>query len=209
MHRPSLLLLLLASLLAWSPASAGDAKPARLRLVHYYAGALQETLDRLVQGFNASQSKLVVQVEFVPFGDLKRNLMVANASGDLPDVAILDNPDTAAQVRTLLETILRRAGYRVIVASGGAEALAAWERSPTPFQLLLTDVVMPGMSGRVLADELRKLQPDLKVLYVSGYTDQAIVHHGVLDPGTHFIPKPITPEALTRKVREVLDPQAR
>ncbi len=109
------------------------------------------------------------------------------------------------QVRSLLGTILERAGYRVVAASDAPDALRAWERSAAPFHLLVTDVVMPGMSGRALADELRKQRSDLKVLYISGYTDQAIVHHGVLDPGTHFLPKPIVPEALTRKVRQVLD----
>jgi multiple sugar transport system substrate-binding protein len=94
MHR-RWLLLVAASLLAGSPAAVQASQPTRLRVVHYYAGALQETLERLLQEFNASQSKVVVQVQYVPFGDLKRNLLVASASGDLPDVVIIDNPDTA------------------------------------------------------------------------------------------------------------------
>lgn len=94
MPRPSLLLLAL-SLLPASPATARASEPARVRLVHYYAGALQEKLGQLLDEFNASQRDVVVQYEFVPFGDLKRNLMVADASGDLPDVAIFDNPDNA------------------------------------------------------------------------------------------------------------------
>ncbi len=94
MNRPSQLLLLV-SLLSVSPAAARASQPTRVRLVHYYAGALQEKLEQLVEEFNASQRKVVVQYEFVPFGDLKRNLMVANASGDLPDVVIFDNPDNA------------------------------------------------------------------------------------------------------------------
>ena len=71
--------------------------------------------------------------------------------------------------------------------------------------LLLTDVVMPQMSGRELAERLAKTSPKLKVLYMSGYTDDAIVHHGVLDPGTRFIGKPFAAVELTRRVREVLD----
>jgi multiple sugar transport system substrate-binding protein len=91
---PRLPLLLLASLLAVAP-SSGHAAPARVRLVHYYAGALQETLERLMREFNAAQKDVAVRCEYVPFGDLKRNLMVANASGDLPDVIVIDNPDNA------------------------------------------------------------------------------------------------------------------
>jgi FixJ family two-component response regulator len=74
-----------------------------------------------------------------------------------------------------------------------------------PIDLLLTDVIMPGISGKALADQLIELLPDLKVLFISGYTDNAIAHHGVLDPDVHLLQKPFTPMDLARKVRMILD----
>jgi CheY-like chemotaxis protein len=109
------------------------------------------------------------------------------------------------QVRAASLRILRRSGYEVIEAANGDEALRAWEKHGGSVQLLVTDVVMPGMSGRELARRLERTRPGLKVLYLSGYTSTAIVHHGVLDAGLQFLQKPVTPESLARKVREVLD----
>jgi two-component system cell cycle sensor histidine kinase/response regulator CckA len=108
-------------------------------------------------------------------------------------------------VRVLCRRVLDRMGYRVVDASSGVEALNLVENGSLRPELLLTDVVMPGISGRELADRLHKIQPDAKVLYMSGYTDEAIVHHGVLEPGVAFIEKPFTPELLLRRVRETLD----
>jgi two-component system, cell cycle sensor histidine kinase and response regulator CckA len=90
-------------------------------------------------------------------------------------------------------------------ASSGEEALEIATRHGSTFDLLLTDVVMPGMNGRVLAEQLLPRQPGMKVLYMSGYTDSFIAGHGVLEPGTHLLHKPFTEEILIRKVREVLD----
>jgi CheY-like chemotaxis protein len=108
-------------------------------------------------------------------------------------------------MRTLTARILGSAGYTVLTAASGEEALAAANRHGADIALLLTDVVMPRMSGPMLVERLGAVCPTAKVLYMSGYTDEAIVHHGVLEPGTRFIGKPFVADDLSRKVREVLD----
>lgn len=113
------------------------------------------------------------------------------------------------RVRGLVRAVLEGYGYRVLEAEDGDAALSVSERSADPIHLLLTDVVMPKMSGRELADRLARSRPEMRVLYVSGYTDEAVVHHGVLDADTPFLQKPFEPDALARKVREVLDAEAR
>jgi len=108
-------------------------------------------------------------------------------------------------LRQVTRRALEVAGYTVLTATDGDEALRVGAQHEGDIHLLVTDVVMPHMGGRVLAQELCKARPAIKVLYTSGYTDDAIVHHGVLDAGTHFLPKPFVAADLTRKVREVLD----
>jgi PAS domain S-box-containing protein len=109
-------------------------------------------------------------------------------------------------VRDLANRLLKQQGYRVLEAAAGEEALRlARETNGEKIHLLLTDVVLPQMGGKELADQLKMFRPDLKVLYTSGYTDYAIVHQGVLDSGTHFLQKPYSLKTLSRKVREVLD----
>ncbi|MBM4332539.1 MAG: PAS domain S-box protein [Deltaproteobacteria bacterium] len=108
-------------------------------------------------------------------------------------------------VRTLTVQILKKQGYHVLDAANAGEALLSAEDYPGEINLLVTDVVMPGMSGRTLAEKLLLLHPPMKVLYMSGYTDEAIVRHGILEKGINFIQKPFSLEGFTEKVREVLD----
>jgi len=108
-------------------------------------------------------------------------------------------------VRGLTRKILMQAGYNVLDAKGGDEAIRLCLAHAGPIDLLLTDVVMPEVSGKEVADRLLELRPSIHVLYMSGYTDEAIVQHGVLDANVKFIQKPFTWVSLTRKVREVLN----
>ena len=108
-------------------------------------------------------------------------------------------------VRTLASKILRELGYKVLESANPESALEISERYNEPIHLLLTDVVMPGMSGRKVAEGLTFLRPKTKVVYMSGYTDDSVVRHGVLETGTAFLQKPFTPAGLARKIREVLD----
>jgi two-component system sensor histidine kinase EvgS len=112
------------------------------------------------------------------------------------------------EVRRLTLAVLKSQGYRLLEAPNGSEALSLCERDPGPIHLLITDVVMPGMTGRELATRLLALRPSLKILYISGYTANVIAHEGLLDPGVAYLPKPFSPAQLTAKVREVLSEPA-
>ncbi len=109
------------------------------------------------------------------------------------------------QLRQLSSSVLAHCGYRVLVANGPEEGLEVARANQKDIRLLITDVVMPGMNGRQLAELIQRESPKIKVLYISGYTNNAIVHYGVLDEGLAFLPKPFTLAALVGKVREVLD----
>jgi CheY-like chemotaxis protein len=116
-------------------------------------------------------------------------------------VMVVEDDD---RVRVLSVEALKDLGYSVIEAPGPAQAIAMLEAGQ-PVSLLFTDVVMPDMSGRQLVDRARVIQPKIKVLYTTGYTRNAIVHNGTLDPGTYLLSKPFSVEELAFKVRRVLD----
>jgi CheY-like chemotaxis protein len=109
------------------------------------------------------------------------------------------------QVRSMAAMALEMSGYDVLTATNGAEALLLCERYESKIELLLTDVMMPRMSGQELSSRLLKLRPATRVLFMSGYSDNASIHHGVTEDGTDFIKKPFSPQAITRRIREVLD----
>jgi len=117
-------------------------------------------------------------------------------------ILVVEDEET---VRKLAVRSLKSLGYRVLDAPEGGMALLLCEEFKGRIHLILTDVVMPGMSGRKLAERLKQIHPEMKVLYMSGYTDNAILHHGILETGINFMQKPFTLENLARKVREVLD----
>ncbi len=108
-------------------------------------------------------------------------------------------------VRRIVARVLREKGYTLLEAPNGNEALRMAQKYDGEIHLLLTDVVMPQMGGKELSQKMKTLQPNIKVLFTSGYTDDAISHHGVLNPGVEFLWKPFSPEGLVQKVREVLD----
>ena len=128
-----------------------------------------------------------------------------------PEPASLSGTETVlvvedqAEARSVMREMLIRSGYSVIEASSGPDAVMRSRQHAGTIDLLLTDVVMPGLSGRGVADVLHSERPNLCVIYMSGYTDEAIVHHGILESGLAFIQKPFTSDAFLRKIRQVLD----
>jgi len=112
-----------------------------------------------------------------------------------------------AEVRDYTAAALESYGYRVLKAASAAEALSICEREGEHIDLVLTDVVMPNVGGFELAGRVEKLRPGMRVLYMSGYTDNAIVEHGILGEGAEFITKPFGPERLAARVRAVLGPR--
>lgn len=144
---------------------------------------------------------------------LPRDISVSTATPIKPSLAPVRTRGTetilVAEDEVALNSIVRRAlesaGYKVIAATNGEEALRVSSQYPGEIHLLLTDVVMPKLNGKTLAEQIITRRPLLRIVFMSGYTDEAIVHHGVLNAGVHFLVKPFTAGDLTRKVREVLD----
>lgn len=108
-------------------------------------------------------------------------------------------------LRELMETVLTKSGYTILAVGSPAKALEIAAQYPGPIPLLITDVILPEVNGRILAQHLLQLRPDMRVLYISGYTKDVIADHGALDPGTCLLEKPFTTEQLAGKVREILD----
>lgn len=170
-----------------------------------------QTIVQQSGGFMQVYSELGKGTQFqVQFPCVDQPLDVAAPSppgGPLPrgtETVLVVEDDPA--VRHLAAEVLQTQGYTVLPAINGQDGLnvARMHRGP-PIGLVVTDVIMPLMGGKVMAEWLRVTYPDLKILFTSGYTDDAIAHHGVLEAGVEFLPKPYTPATLTRKVRELLD----
>jgi two-component system cell cycle sensor histidine kinase/response regulator CckA len=134
-------------------------------------------------------------------------LRVANEPERGDETILLVEDETV--VRQLVAEILETSGYAVLQAADGPSALELIRRHSDPIDLLLTDVVMPGMSGPEVAQAVTSMRPGTEVLYMSGYTDSAIGHHGVLEPGIAFLQKPFSADDLTRKVRSLLNETVR
>jgi signal transduction histidine kinase len=142
------------------------------------------------------------RVEEAPERAKGRESAASGRSGGTETILLVEDESS---VRRLLTHVLAKEGYQVLEASSGEEAIKIYEAHRGPVHLLLTDMVMPKMNGRELADELGRRQQGMRVIYVSGYTDDVLIRNGALGPGMYFLQKPLKPQLLIAKVREVLD----
>ncbi|MBU1056153.1 MAG: PAS domain S-box protein [Proteobacteria bacterium] len=136
-----------------------------------------------------------------PVSEMERKAKATDSLTGSETILVVEDDE---MVINFIIKVLKGYGYKVLTALNGEEAIKVSEDYHGPIHLILTDVIMPGINSRDMEEELKSYRPELSVLYMSGYTDNAIVHHGVLDPGKIFIAKPFSPESLGRKVREVL-----
>jgi CheY-like chemotaxis protein len=134
--------------------------------------------------------------------EYKRNIESEEVTRGTETILLVEDEE---MLRKLARQTLKGHGYKIVEAANGSEAIALSAQHEGPIHLLLTDVIMPGMNGRELATRMLQTRPSLRVLFMSGYTDDAIVHQGVLDESANFIQKPFAPDGLAFRVREVLD----
>lgn len=134
----------------------------------------------------------------------RKPLVTSSLPEAAPTETILVVEDDAG-VRTVISRTLVRLGYEVLTAESGAGAIEILHRHEGPIDLLLTDIMMPGMNGMEVAATVSKTKPGIPIFFMSGYADQELVNRGLLDPSTHFLQKPFSPQELGKRVREVLD----
>jgi CheY-like chemotaxis protein len=167
-------------------------------VVRQHGGAVHVTS---AVGIGTTFEILLPQVEAAP-EPARVDEPAGRETRGLETILLVEDED---DVRALAREVLERQGYTVLEASDGLQALRRCEEGAAGFDMILTDVVMPRMSGRELVDRVRAIRPEMRVLYMSGYTEDAILRHGVHDASTVLLGKPFTPAALLAKVREVLD----
>ena len=198
-----------------------EGQGARVRAVFHHQGRRPGNRSGIVHLLRHHQTKRRPHQRLQRAGpghDLQDLSAAGGIAGEDCPSARLDAPDLPRGTETILlveddpalremaATLLRRLGYTVLTAANGIEALSLKQQRDTGhIDLLFTDVVMPHMSGKELADRVRALYPHTRILFTSAYTENAIVHQGVLDKGVALLQKPFTPSALAHKVREVLD----
>lgn len=177
--------------------------------VRIATGAFASFVGKVITVDNASQRVTVMgRFEAQPASDLHTlnvgfSVVVKSsvATQRIETILVVEDDET---LRNLIHELLSRDGYRVLPAANGDAALSVCKEHEQPIHLLLADVTWPGMDGRKVADALVQLYPEMKVLFMSGYTEAVISHYGVLEGNIPFIQKPFAPEVLASKVREVL-----